>query len=105
VKWTKDGLVRTRQYLADLFERKFDDWIVRDLGAPSPIQFAAGVGVVNFGEFIHDGLPVRALIHISADLDEPSSVAAVCLFGSLDNYADFIPDPSVRSHGPGLSRS
>jgi hypothetical protein len=102
VRWTKDGLVRTRHYLADLFERTFGDEIVRDLGAPSPIRFAAGVGAVNFGEFIDDGIPVRALIHIAADLDEPSRVA-VCLFGSLDNYADFMPDPSVRSHGSWIS--
>jgi hypothetical protein len=28
---------------------------------------------------------------------------AVCLFGTLDNYADFMPDPSVRSHGSWIS--
>ena len=103
VKWTRVGEARPGSYLTELFERKLGDWIVRDLGSPGPIRFAAGTGIVNFGEFVDDVTAKRALMHVDANVEDRAGRVAVCLFGSLENYAESIPrstDPSPRlEHG------
>jgi hypothetical protein len=103
VKWTRVDEAQAGSCLAELFERTFDDWIVRDLGSPGPIRFAVGTGIVNFGEFVDDVTAKRALIHVDVNVDDRARRVAICMFGSLENYAEFIPrstDPSPRlEHG------
>lgn len=103
IKWSKNKSGSPQVNLSELFEKKFSDRIVRDLGSPRPMQFAAGVDVVNFGEFVDDVTPRRALMHVDAKIKGSASRAAICMFGSLEHYADSLPrstDPSPRfEHG------
>lgn len=88
----------TKADLADIFQRTFGQRIVSDLSSPVPIEFAKGVGRVTFGEFVSDGIPERALIYTAVPLGKENSQAsvAVCLFGSLENYADFVIEAGTQ---------
>jgi hypothetical protein len=91
-EFSRSAATKSRNYVVDLFSRTFGQLLVSDLGAPAPIRFARGVGDVQFGEFVSpDGAPLRALISTSVDVGDKYPVA-VCLFGSMDNYADFVAE-------------
>jgi hypothetical protein len=68
------------------------------------------VGKVTFGEFVSDGVPERALIYAAVPMssENDQALVAVCLFGSLENYADFIIDAGTdradTAAGPLLRR-
>ena len=93
----------TKTKLASSFQRSFGQRIVSDLSSPAPIGFAKGEGKVTFGEFVSPaGVPQRALMYASVPIttDDGEASVAVCLFGSLENYADFVIEAGTqREHG------
>lgn len=90
---------KTKPELASIFQRSFGRLIVSDLSSPPPIAFASGTGPVAFGEFVSpDGTPQRALIYASVPVEHGDPVV-VCLFGSLENYADFVVEADARRSG------
>ena len=96
VEISRDGGRTTKTELANIFQRSFGQRIVSDLSSLAPIEFASGVSPVTFGEFVSpDGTPQRALIYASVSV-ECGDPVAVCLFGSLENYADFVIEASAR---------
>jgi hypothetical protein len=92
IERARSAATKSKNDLVDLFCRTFGQLLVDDLGAPAPIKFARGTGDVQFGEFVSpDGKPLRALISTSVDVGDEYPVA-VCLFGSMENYSEFIAE-------------
>jgi hypothetical protein len=87
-EWTSETSAATRPELAAKVEAVFGQEAVFDLGSPAPITFAKGTGTVVFGEFA-GGRSSLALMYTSQSNPDGTRVA-VCLFGSLENYADFV---------------
>lgn len=89
----------TKTELARIFQRSFGQRIVSDLSSPAPIEFASGIHPVMFGEFVSpDGVPQRALIYVRVPV-ENSEPVAVCLFGSLEHYAEFVIEAGAERGG------
>ncbi|RKT86348.1 hypothetical protein SAMN05421805_102244 [Saccharopolyspora antimicrobica] len=85
--------------LAELFSRSLGKRIVSNLDSPAPIEFAQGVGSVLYGQFVSpDGEPLRALMYSRVEVENQDQVA-VCLFGSMENLADFIADSEPVKKG------
>lgn len=89
----------TKAELAGIFQRSFAQRIVTDLSSPAPIAFASGTGPITFGEFISlNGVPERALMYINVPVERGDAVA-VCLFGSMENYAEFVIEAGTHRGG------
>src|ERR1700733_4683980 len=89
----------TRPQIAKVIEGALGQTAVTNFDAPGPIQYARGMGIVVFSEFKHvyrkqDEPPRRpTVIFTMADYSrrDRESVAVV-LFGSMDNYPEYIQD-------------
>ncbi|WP_370933106.1 hypothetical protein [Amycolatopsis sp. cg13] len=91
VEWTAESSSLTRPQLAAKIESVLSEEVVSDLESPAPICFARGVGPVAFGEFV-GAEESRAMMYIPQKSSR-GDLAAVCLFGSVENYADFVSPP------------
>lgn len=80
-----------RPELAALVEKVVGESAVTDLRAPGPIHYTKGVGDIVFGEFSPSNDPMHAVMYTEQDLAWRNHVG-VCLFGSMDNFADFIAE-------------
>jgi hypothetical protein len=87
-----------RNELADKIETVIGHWAVEDLVTPPPVQFARGIGHLEFARFVgsyaaNDG----AIMHIQTR-SSLGTRADICLFGSMDNFwgriqrADYNPE-------------
>lgn len=91
VAWSReqDGFP-SRPRLAKLVESKWGDLAVTDFDAPPPIGWAKGRGYVQLSDFI--ARPGgQAVMYTEVDTEHGSKVG-ICLFGSTENYADFVTD-------------
>ena len=90
-----------RPQVAKTIERSLGQISVKRFNSPGPIKYAKGTSTVVFGQF--KTWPVKparqpAVIFTSVDYDErDQGSVAVCLFGSMDNFPEY-----VQSGGPGF---
>ena len=90
-----------RPQAAKIIERSLGQIAVSRFNSPGPIKYARGTSTVVFGQF--KTLPFKparqpAVIFTSMDYDEQDQGSvAVCLFGSMDNFPEY-----VQSGGPGF---
>ncbi|MEU5847287.1 hypothetical protein [Saccharopolyspora shandongensis] len=90
LEWSSEISSLTRPELAQKAERTLGQNVVGELSGPRPVTFVKGIGEVVFGEFAGTGTESgRALLYATKDTSDGHSVA-ICLFGSMDNYADFV---------------
>jgi hypothetical protein len=98
---TRTGNTRAR--MASVIESALGKTAVTDFNSPGPIRYAKGVSSVTFGEFITWGNSEKltrkpAVMFTACDYDaNDTRSVAVCLFGSMDNFPDYI-----QSAGPGF---
>jgi hypothetical protein len=101
--WEKS--VPYRVELAKKTERALGRLAVSDFDGPAPIKFAHGTGTVTFGEFVEpfgedkdagQGYPRKALMYAYV-LTGSGLRVAVCMFGSMRNYADYVKDAEDHS--------
>ncbi|KFU78455.1 hypothetical protein SAMN04489729_6874 [Amycolatopsis lurida] len=98
VEWSEEGPAVTRPDLAAKLERGLGQSVVDTFASPPPVHFARGVGDVVFGEFVGTE-PGRAVMYTTVSEPDGGRIA-VCLFGSVHNYADFVADSGAPSqHG------
>lgn len=88
----------TKPKIAELFSLSLGNRIVSDLDSPAPIEFAQGVGSIIYSQFIVGDTPSRALMYSSVETDSCDRVAA-CLFGSMENLAEFIAESEPKKKG------
>lgn len=101
----------TRPQIAKAIEDALGQTAVAHFDSPGPIQYAKGTSIVVFSEFIHvyrkqDEPPRRPTVILTmADYSrrDRESVAVV-LFGSMDNYPEYIQDAGPKQ-GYGWSSS
>lgn len=95
---TSSGSLRPQ--VAKVIERALGQIAVTRFNAPGPIRYAKGTSTVVFGEFkAWQAEPERqpALMFTAVDYDRKDRQSvAICLFGSMDNFPDYI-----QSAGPG----
>jgi hypothetical protein len=96
VEYTSNASRPLRANIASLIERSLGQTAISRFDAETRARYAKGVGTVVFGEFIHDfqehmkGENLRSLIFASCDYDESDKDSVgICLFGSMDNFADY----------------
>jgi hypothetical protein len=88
-EWAQETPSLTKPELAARLERAIESDCVTDLNSPAPIRFAKGIGTTVFGEFAGvDDKPTHALIYTTCPSETGANVG-VCLFGSVENYAEF----------------
>jgi hypothetical protein len=94
----------TRPQIAKAIENVLGQIAVTRFDAPGPIQYAKGTNLVVFSEFMHAVSPREnqpTVIFTMADYSRRNRESvAICLFGSMDNYPEYIQDagPNVK-HG------
>jgi hypothetical protein len=116
----------TRPQIAKAIENALGQIAVTRFNAPGPILYAKGTSVVVFSEFMHaceprEGRPAVIFTMVDHSRRDRGSVA-VCLFGSMDNYPEYIQDSGpkrssgwsssaaptvfsfIKSHGKDLGR-
>jgi hypothetical protein len=89
----------TRPQIAEAIEGALGRIAVAKFNAPGPIQYAKGTSTVVFGDFMgatsqQDERPAVMFIIVDYSRRYRESVA-VCLFGSMDNFLEYI-----RESGP-----
>jgi hypothetical protein len=100
---TANGGPPLRAEVAKLIEASLGRTIVSSLDSPTEIRYAQGTGSLVFGRFVGedeavDGDSLSALIFTSCDYGKiAENGVAVCLFGSMDNFIDFIKTSSPKS--------
>jgi hypothetical protein len=125
---SKTSASGTRPQIAKTIEGALGQTAVTRFNAPGPIQYAKGTGVVVFSEFMHafsrrkyDRRPTVIFTMADHSRRDRESVAIV-LFGSMDNYPEYIQDAGpkqtygwsssaaptvfnfIKSHGKDLGR-
>ncbi|PXY17577.1 hypothetical protein BAY60_34245 [Prauserella muralis] len=76
--------------MAPRIETAIGDLAVQDFVTPPPVMFAKGVGRVEFAQFT-GGIEKRQVVVIYTNTrSSTGSRVDVCLFGSLENTADYI---------------
>lgn len=90
-----------RPQAAKIVESSLGQSAVSRFNSPGPIKYAKGLSTVVFGQFkTWLTKPARqpAVIFTAVDYDERDKESvAVCLFGSMDNFPEY-----VQSGGPGF---
>jgi hypothetical protein len=109
---TMGGKVAQRANIADLIERSLGQSIMSDFDSVPGPRYAKGVGTLVFGEFINDfdkdplERDRRALIFSSCDYNESDKDSvAICLFGSMENFADYVASSGPLSDEGGWTSS
>lgn len=93
----------TRPKIAKTIEDALGQIAVTRFNAPGPIQYAKGTNMVVFSEFMHvtrredDRSPTVIFTMADHSRRERESVAA-CLFGSMDNYPEYIQDRGPKTN-------
>jgi hypothetical protein len=93
----------TRPQIAKAIEGTLGQTAVTRFDAPGPIQYAKGTSVVVFSEFKHayskrdqpDRRPTVILTMVDYSRRDRESVAVI-LFGSMDNYPEYIQDAGPK---------
>ena len=88
---------RQRASIADLIERSLGQSVIsRFDGDPGP-RYAKGLGTLVFGQFINafeyprESAKHRALMFTPCDYDDfDQGSVAICLFGSMENFAGYV---------------
>jgi hypothetical protein len=105
VQMVFDRAVPYKPELANKVERALGALAVSDFDVPAPITFARGCGTVTFSEFVDLfdeskdadlGYPRHALMY-SRVLTRSGLGVGICLFGSMQNYADYVKDAENHS--------
>jgi len=104
VEYTSSGRTPQRSSIAELVERSLGQAVISNFDSNSGPRYAKGVGTLVFGEFINDfedyekGINRRGLIFSSCDYgSSDKDSVAICLFGSMDNFADYVQSNSTPS--------
>ncbi len=86
-----------RADIADLVERSLGQSIISRFDADPGPRYAKGIGTLVFGQFINDfeypkeSAKHRALMFTSCDYDDSDQGSvAICLFGSMENFAGYV---------------
>jgi hypothetical protein len=90
LEFAQEARVFDRARIADKIERAIGARVVHDFVTPPPVEFAKGVGHVEFAQLAgvsgkRDGVVLYTTVHSSN-----GSRVDVCLFGSLENTADYV---------------
>jgi hypothetical protein len=99
---SKTSTSRTRPQIAKAIEDALGKIAVTRFDAPAPIQYAKGTNLVVFSKFMHATSPREnqpTTIFTMADYSRRNRESvAVCLFGSMENYPEYIQgvDPNVN---------
>jgi hypothetical protein len=88
----------SRQKIADKIERSIGQLAVEDFVTPPPVRFAKGVGAMVFSEFYSNG-PTGAAMACTTTLASDGTRVAVCLFGSVGNFAGMLTEVERRETG------
>jgi hypothetical protein len=103
---SKTSVTGTRPKTAKAIERALGQTAVTRFDAPGPIQYAKGTTDVVFSEFMHafskrKNYREPTVIFTMADYSRTDRESvAVVLFGSMDNYPEYIQDAGPkRSYG------
>ena len=99
---SKTSASGVRPQIAKEIEGALGQIAVSRFNAPGPIQYAKGTSVVVFSEFMHvssqrEDRPTVIFTVVDHSRRDRGSVA-VCLFGSMDNFPEY-----VQSAGPGYA--
>lgn len=101
---SKTSASGTRPQIAKAIEGALGQIAVTRFNAPGPIQYAKSTSVVVFSEFMHasprrEDRPTVIFTMVDHSRRDRESVA-VCLFGSMDNYPEYIQNGGPKkSHG------
>jgi hypothetical protein len=93
---TNERQTATRPRLAKLVEETLGQVAVSDLDGPAPIHYAKGYSQVVFGKFVVSNVAERALMFTTVRTEGGTEVA-VCMFGSMDNYLDYVTAAGRKS--------
>ena len=99
---SKTSVSGKRPQIAKAIEDALGQIAVTRFNAPGPIQYAKGTGTVVFSEFMHvssrqEDRPTVIFTMADHSRRDRESVA-VCLFGSMDNYLEYIQDRGPKSN-------
>jgi hypothetical protein len=92
----------TRPQIAKAIESSLGQIAVTRFNASGPIQYAKGTGVIVFGKFM-DAPPSRderqpAVMLTTMDYSRRDRDSVfVCLFGSMDNFPEYVQDSGPRT--------
>lgn len=92
----------TRPRIAKAIESALGQIAVTRFNAPGPIQYAKGTSVVVFGDFMgvasqQEERPAVMFTTMNYSRSDRESVA-VCLFGSMENFCEYIKESGPRTH-------
>lgn len=95
----EDGRNLCRNEVAAKLEIAIGLQAVEDLVTPPPVQFAKGVGHIEFARFVglygaNDG----AVMHVRGKSSN-GHLVEVCLFGSMDNFSGYIQKAEFKKDG------
>ena len=86
-----------RANIADLIEHSLGQSVISRFDSDPGPRYAKGVGTLVFGQFINsfeypqESAKHRALMFTSCDYDDSDQGSiAICLFGSMDNFAGYV---------------
>jgi hypothetical protein len=86
----------TRPQIAKVVEDALGQRAVAKFDAPGPIEYAKGTSVVVFGDFMGTASPQEdrpAVMFTTVDYSQRHrDSVAVCLFGSVDNFPEYIKE-------------
>ena len=88
----------SRQKIAERMERSIGRIAVENFVTPPPVRFAKGVGTMAFSEFYFNG-PTGAAVTCTTSVASDGTRVAVCLFGSVENFAGMVFDGDCRRAG------
>jgi hypothetical protein len=95
---TRKGALRPQ--VASRIERKLGQSAVTAFESPGPISYAKGTGSMVFGEFRTFSVDTEgrqpAVIFTAGDYGRERGSVAICLFGSMDNFAGYIQKAGAR---------
>jgi hypothetical protein len=99
---SKTNVSGVRPQIAKAIEEALGQIAVTRFNAPGPIQYAKGTSLVVFSEFMHvssrrEDRPTVIFTMVDQSRRDRGSVA-VCLFGSMDNYPEYIQDRGPKSN-------
>ena len=104
LEYTSNTSSHLRANVAATVERSLGMAIMSNFSSEAGARYAAGTGSLVFGEFIHDfkehlqGVNRRSLAFTCCDYDDADKDSvAISLFGSMDNFADYIQNSGTPS--------
>ncbi len=90
LEFAQEARTLDRAEVAHRIETAIGDVAVQDFVTPPPVEFAKGVGHVEFAQFM-GGVEKRQGVVMHTSTRSSTGVRVdVCLFGSLENTADYV---------------